>query len=47
MWDSIHARVLTFLREARSVDGGTKMSTAEAEVSELERLLGLIRPRLL
>ena len=39
IWDSVHARVLDFLRDARSVDGGASLSSAEAEVAELERLL--------
>ena len=39
VWDSVHARVLVFLRDARSVDGGAALSSAEAEVAELERLL--------
>ena len=39
VWESVHARVSTFLRDARHVDGGAKLATAEAEVAELERLL--------
>ena len=39
MWECVHARVLEFLRDAREVDGGAKLATAEAEVAELERLL--------
>ena len=39
MWESIHARVRVFLEEARDVDGGAKLSGAEADVAELERLV--------
>ena len=39
MWECVHARVLEFLRDAREVDGGAKLATAEAEVAALERLL--------
>ena len=39
LWSSVHSRVLTYLREARSVCGGAKLATAEAEVAEVERLL--------
>ena len=39
VWDSVHARVSTFLRDVRQVDGGAKLATAAAEVAELERLL--------
>jgi len=39
MWERVHARVVTFLDAARSVDGGAKLASAEAEVAELERLL--------
>jgi len=39
LWSSVRARVLTFLRGARPVNGGAKLATAEAEVAEVERLL--------
>ena len=39
IWEGVHARVLTFLRDAREVSGGAALATAEAEVAELERLL--------
>ena len=39
IWESVHGRVLTFLRDAREVSGGAALATAEAEVAELERLL--------
>ena len=39
LWERVHAQVDTFLREARTVDGGAKLASAAAEVAELERLL--------
>ena len=39
IWQSVYDRVWVFLREVRTVDGGTKLAKAESDVTELERLL--------
>ena len=38
-WDSVYARVWAFLLEVRNIDGGAKLTKAELDVGELEKLI--------
>ena len=39
IWDSVYARVWAFLLEVRNIDGGAKLTKAELDVGELEKLI--------
>ena len=39
IWDSVYARVWAFIREVRNIDGGTKLTKAELDFAELEKLI--------
>ena len=39
IWNNIYARVWSFIREVRTIDGGAKLSKAALDITELETLI--------
>ena len=39
IWNNVYSRVWLFLREVRQLDGGAKLTQAELDVTELEKLI--------
>ena len=39
IWNNVYSRVWLFLREVRQLDGGAKLTQADSDVTELEKLI--------